>query len=140
MNDRGADPDKTLEPRAPDSPCRFIAFYGTLRAGLGGAVEHKLTAHLLARGPCRIRGALLHVCDGPHASYPGLVEGTAAVAGELYELPGGADFADLDAHEGAQYERRLVRLLNPEIECWVYQYVGPQSGKVPIVGEDWATR
>lgn len=123
----------------------LLAVYGTLMSGQ--AYEGRPDVERLMRwvGPCRIAGTLFS-----NGEYPWLVEGDGEVRGELYEIAeSGRDrvFALLDAYEGegrhtaegaGTYERRRVRLLEPDVEAWVYVWRGEPFG-APIDDGDWRT-
>jgi gamma-glutamylcyclotransferase (GGCT)/AIG2-like uncharacterized protein YtfP len=42
----------------------------------------------------------------------------------------------LDGYEPPPYERRLVRLVAPDLDAWVYVYAGQPSGD-PVDEADW---
>lgn len=93
-------------------------------------------------GPCRIAGVLYSEGD-----YPWLVPAEGEVAGELYEVPDPATLALLDDYENegrhtedgaGRYERIRMRLLEPDVEAWVYVWHGPPRGE-PIDEGDWRT-
>jgi gamma-glutamylcyclotransferase (GGCT)/AIG2-like uncharacterized protein YtfP len=109
----------------------FLAVYGTLMAGVEHdgkpAVEHALRAV----GACRIPGVLHSAGD-----YPCLVEAAGEVSGELYEVVDPSVLDELDRYEGAEYERRRVRLIEPEVDAWVYVWTGAPPGE-PIDDGDW---
>ena len=112
---------------------KLIAFYGTLRENGGGREESELKKGMEALGNCRIRGKLVDL-----GSWPGLVEGNGIVMGDLYEMPS-KDFAQLDKHEGDQFLRRSIRLADPDVDAWVYFYVGNQEATL-IRSGDWTSR
>ena len=116
---------------------RCVAVYGTLMRGfaLAGTPPRlvQLASLLRDRGPCVIAGQLVDLGD-----YPGLVPGAGRVAGELYELLDPAALRELDAYEGSQYARRIVRLLEPDAEAWTYMYTGSLHGRRVIAGGSWA--
>jgi gamma-glutamylcyclotransferase (GGCT)/AIG2-like uncharacterized protein YtfP len=109
----------------------LLAVYGTLMTGVDYEGRPALDDALRSRGPCRIPGVLHCVAD-----YPCLVDGPGEVAGELYEVLDPAIWPALDAYEDAEYERRRVRLLAPELEAWVYVWIAEPPGE-PIDGGDW---
>ncbi len=88
---------------------------------------------LRSLGPCRVPGVLHAVGDG---DYPCLMEGDGEVVGELYEVVDPSILPVLDAYEDDEYERRLVRLLEPDVEAWTYVWTAPAPGE-PIDDGDW---
>lgn len=109
----------------------LIAVYGTLRENCSGKEEEELKKGMKPLGDCRIRG---HLFD--FGLWPGLREGKGIVKGELYEMPQG-NFAHLDGHEGDDFRRRRVRLADPDVDAWVYFYVGNDAGTLILSG-DWS--
>lgn len=100
---------------------------GDRRAGVAGALRHE--------GPCRIPGRLWDLGE-----YPGLVAGGGEVRGELFEADG-PTLETLDAfeQEGSLYVRRQIRLIEPNIEAWVYFYNQTLDHAQPIAGGCWRT-
>jgi len=106
-----------------------------------GAQELAGTTDLLRLvGACRIPGELYDLGE-----YPGLTPGEGTVTGELYEVIDPQGLRLLDEYE-AYYEhdavrslfvRRQVRLIEPELECWVYLYNQPVDGKSRIPAGNW---
>ena len=120
----------------------LLAVYGTLMSGQDYEGRPDVEALLRPVGPCRIRGVLYSTGE-----YPWLVEEDGEVAGELYEVADAATLALLDAYEGegrhtvegsGVYARRRLRLLEPDVEAWVYVWVGHPAGE-PIAEGDWRT-
>jgi gamma-glutamylcyclotransferase (GGCT)/AIG2-like uncharacterized protein YtfP len=120
----------------------LLAVYGTLMSGQ--AYEGRPDVERLMRpvGACRIPGVLFSEGD-----YPWLVADEGEVAGELYEVPDPATLDLLDAYENegrhivegkGVYERRRTRLIEPDLEAWVYIWAGETSGE-PIDDGDWRT-
>ena len=122
----------------------LLAVYGTLMSGQ--AYEGRPDVERLMRplGPCRMRGTLFSEGD-----YPWLVlTDDGEVSGELYEVldPAGTltlldDYENEGRHtvDGAgRYARRRVRLLEPDVEAWVYVWEGAPRGE-PIDDGDWRT-
>jgi gamma-glutamylcyclotransferase (GGCT)/AIG2-like uncharacterized protein YtfP len=120
----------------------LLAAYGTLMRDQtyeGRPDVDTLLRHVSA---CRIPGTLYSEGD-----YPWLVEGPGDVAGDLFEVEDPATLALLDAYENegrhtddgaGRYERRQVRLLEPDVDAWVYVWVGPRRGE-PLDAADWRT-
>jgi gamma-glutamylcyclotransferase (GGCT)/AIG2-like uncharacterized protein YtfP len=111
----------------------LIAFYGTLRSGCGGEQERALTKSAQSLGPCRIRGKLLN-----ENAWPGLVGGDGIVKGDLYAMTE-REIEAVDVHEGNDFSRQRVRLLDPVVEAWVYFYTRAEHGDV-IPSGDWKQR
>ncbi|MDX6665527.1 MAG: hypothetical protein QOG68_1733 [Solirubrobacteraceae bacterium] len=118
----------------------LLAVYGTLMSGQ--AYEGRPDVERLMRsvGACRIPGVLFSEGD-----YPWLVADEGEVAGELYEVPDPATLDLLDAYENegrhtedgaGNYARIRMRLLEPDVEAWVYVWEGPPRGE-PIDAGDW---
>ena len=112
----------------------LLAVYGTLMSGQSYAGRPDVERLMRSLGPCRIPGALYS--DG---DYPWLVEAEGEVRGELYEVadPAGV-FGVLDAYEDDSFVRRMVRLLEPEVDAWVYLWNGAPRGE-PLDDGDWRT-
>jgi gamma-glutamylcyclotransferase (GGCT)/AIG2-like uncharacterized protein YtfP len=118
-----------------------LAVYGSLRAGLALPDQPDAGASLVDRGPCTIAGTLYDLGD-----YPALVPGAGRVVGELYELRDPAVLAvldrfeeyDVDDHAASMYVRRAVRLVDPQIEAWVYCFNGETGTRRPVPDGDWA--
>jgi gamma-glutamylcyclotransferase (GGCT)/AIG2-like uncharacterized protein YtfP len=126
-----------------DGSAEYVAFYGSLMRG-HGAQEHLSIGEKLAYvGPCLIGGALYDL-----GCYPGVcTESTdGRVVGELFRIvdPGALavldEYEDFRPHEPEQslFERRLVRLVEPGVDAWVYFYrhSPPVSARIPH--GDWA--
>jgi gamma-glutamylcyclotransferase (GGCT)/AIG2-like uncharacterized protein YtfP len=112
----------------------LLAVYGTLMTGLAlpqqpGGVEDALRL----RGPCRIPGRLYDMKLG----YPALTAEEGDVSGELFEIVDPAGLETLDAYEPPPYERRLVRLIEPDVDAWVYVYAGELPAEDAIDDADW---
>ena len=118
-----------------------IAFYGTLMSAapplpgaprLGGLVE--------VLGPCVLPGTLYDL-----GSYPALAPSVGRVRGELVRTVSDGAIAVLDAWEdyavddepGSEYVRRSVRLLEPDLEVWTYEFNRPPAGLDVIADGDW---
>lgn len=120
----------------------LLAVYGTLMSGQDYEGRPPVEELLRSLGPCRIPGRLFSEGD-----YPWLVAGEGEVAGELFAVPDPATFALLDDYEDegrhvlhgeGRYVRRLTRLLEPDVEAWVYVWEGPSRGE-PLGSGDWVT-
>lgn len=135
------------EPSEGTNP-HLYAFYGTLmsRDGYEGGVS--LTSGVSAgasRGECRIPGLMYSV----NGMYPALVTGEGVVHGELWEVrPEWAMQAQVrldqiegyraDREAGSLYLRRRVRLLEPDVEAWVYIWNDHPQRLAPIPSGRWS--
>src|SRR4051794_38718784 len=102
----------------------------------GLALPHQPTEveqALRLRGPCRIPGRLYDMRLG----YPALTAEDGDVAGVLYEIIEPEILETLDAYEPPPYERRSVRLLEPDVDAWVYVYAGELPADDLIDEADW---
>ena len=121
----------------------LLAVYGTLMSGQEYAGRPDVETLMRPVGPCRMRGRLYSEGD-----YPWLVtDRDGEVAGELFEVLDAATFDLLDAYEAegrhtdggnGTYARRRIRLLEPDVEAWVYVWEGVPRGE-PIDAGDWRT-
>jgi len=121
----------------------YIAAYGSLRRGFGlPDLPEELTTMLVDEGACTIEGDLYDLGD-----YPGLLPGRGQVVGQLFRVTDPRSiFPLLDKYERfdpsapdrSLYIRRCVRLIDPEVDAWVYIYNGfPVTDKL-IKSGDWA--
>lgn len=120
----------------------LLAVYGTLMTGQAYEGRPDVETLMRSLGPCRIPGVLYSEGD-----YPWLVQTEGEVAGELYEIHAAATFDELDAYENegrhtddgaGRYARVRTRLLEPDVEAWVYIWEGEPRGE-PIDDGDWRT-
>ncbi len=111
----------------------LLAAYGTLMDEVDLPGQPDLSACLRPAGPCVIPGALHDLGRG----YPGLVAEDGLVRGELYEVCDAEILPVLDAYEDSEYERRRVRLVEPEEDAWVYLYTGEVPPGSRIDDGDW---
>jgi len=129
------------ELKVEDTP--YIAVYGSLRQGFGlPDLPEELTTMLVDEGACTIEGDLYDLGD-----YPGLLPGRGQVVGQLFRVTDShGAFPLLDKYERfdpsapdhSLYIRHCVRLMNPEVDAWVYIYNGfPATDKL-IKSGDWA--
>jgi gamma-glutamylcyclotransferase (GGCT)/AIG2-like uncharacterized protein YtfP len=104
----------------------YIAFYGSLMQSQGMQRDLRIADQVELIGPCQIFGILYDLGD-----YPGLIESaTDRVQAELYRIKDPAVLVLLDAYEdydpnheaSSLYLRRMVRLAEPDLDCWVYFY------------------
>lgn len=70
--------------------------------------------------------------------YPGFVEGTGKVIGDVYLIDEEL-FPSLDEFEGDEYIRRKIRTTS-DIECWIYEYKYDVSNHKLIKSGDWLLR
>ena len=119
---------------------RLLAAYGSLRRGLAGYKKMDRERTLRYLGPCLIAGRLFDL-----GSYPGLVDGPGEVVGELFELRNDIALKRLDRFEGhdvrnpaeSLFVRALVRLIEPDIDAWVYLHNRPGPKDRPVASGDW---
>jgi gamma-glutamylcyclotransferase (GGCT)/AIG2-like uncharacterized protein YtfP len=103
-----------------------------------GAPE--LTPHIELIGDCLLAGRLYDF--GP---YPCLVPGNAHVRAELWRPISHDALAILDrweehdpqSLEASVYVRREARLLEPELDAWVYYWNRSTAGLAVIADGDW---
>jgi gamma-glutamylcyclotransferase (GGCT)/AIG2-like uncharacterized protein YtfP len=111
--------------------------YGTLRRGC----ENQF-AQLLSK-----RGQFIDEAQAPgrlydFGPYPGARRSSQAgetILGEIFYLDDPAPvLAALDEYEGPEFERAMVTTTG-RVDCWIYWYVGPETGRL-IVSGDWLRR
>lgn len=121
----------------------LVFVYGLLMRG------HELHHHMESGeyvGDGRVKGALVSL-----GRYPGLIEGSGSVRGELYrfpDLPAALDVLDdVEEFEPTDPARSLylriampVRTSDGEVDAWVYRYNGSTDGAQRIAGGDWTAR
>ena len=86
-------------------------------------------------GDARVRGTLLAL-----RGYPGLVEGTGWVRGELYRLDDAELLRTLDREEGYNFQRcraDVSRSDGRRSRAWLYRYRGQQHRAVVIPDGDY---
>ena len=118
----------------------YIALYGSLRKQGGIGDEPDLSKRLKPAGAAIIEGKLIDLGD-----YPGLIQGPGEVQAELCEVVDRDAFRIMDQHErydptdvkGSLYLRRAVRLLQPNVDAWVYVYNHPAGDAPEVAGGDW---
>jgi gamma-glutamylcyclotransferase (GGCT)/AIG2-like uncharacterized protein YtfP len=121
----------------------LLAVYGTLMSGQDYEGRPPVEELMRPVGPCRIPGRLYTEGD-----YPWLQRGDGVVLGELWEvLEPDVAFPILDAYEDegrhaehgeGSYARVRMRLLEPDVEAWVYVWEGTTRGE-PLDEGDWRT-
>jgi gamma-glutamylcyclotransferase (GGCT)/AIG2-like uncharacterized protein YtfP len=128
------------------NPLLFV--YGTLMSHTNTEKARALMAEADSLGPATIPGVLYRI-----SWYPGLVEGTGLVHGEVFRLRDPArSLVWLDAYEGIipgdgpgnrnEYERveRRVRLdTGTDVTAWVYLYRADITGCAPVADGRWMT-
>ena len=98
---------------------------------------------VLARGASFVgeghaRGRLVRL-----GRFPGLVDGSGRVRGELYRLDDRELLADVDREEGYNFVRRRVTVTlldGRRVRAWLYRYRGPLTTATPIPPGDWRRR
>ena len=132
---------RKVDPKAIDAD-RLIGLYGTLR---DAALRRSLGLAGRVRRLGRFRLEAIMYDLGP---YPALGPGKGVVHGELYEVLDPGVFAIMDAFEEfdparpklSRYLRERWRLMDPDVECWVYRYNRPVRGLPRVLGGDWLAR
>ena len=123
---------------------QLIFVYGLLMRGL------ELNGHLDGGafvGCGRVDGRLVSL-----GAYPGLIDGSGDVRGELYrfdDLPAALDVLDdVEEFDATDPERSLYLRVaktvrkddGSEVAAWVYRFNGPTDGAPAIAGGDWRAR
>jgi gamma-glutamylcyclotransferase (GGCT)/AIG2-like uncharacterized protein YtfP len=117
----------------PARSSSLLFAYGTLMRGYG--LHHVLAARATAVAEGTVRGTLLDL-----RRYPGLVDGTSRVHGEVYRLDDPELLAVLDRGEGYNFERRRATVTLADgrrVRAWVYRYRGPRERATPIADGDY---
>ena len=120
---------------------KHVFVYGTLRPALATGESRLLIEGLRPAGPATIRGRLIDLGE-----YPGLLEGSGVVHGELLEIETAAQLAALDAYEGCDltcplYRRAAAIAERPngsQTPVWVYWYCQAVTAAPPIPDGDYA--
>lgn len=118
----------------------LVAFYGTLMSGFEWQERLGVGAQLRLVGPCRIPGVLFDLGE-----WPTLVEREGVVEGELFEVLDARIFAELDPFEdydprdpdASRYLRVSRRLIEPDVEAWVYVANEPVDPAREIPSGSW---
>lgn len=122
----------------------LLVAYGSLLSDLGHQERLGVTAGLELVGPCRVRGALFAL-----GWYPGLVVDdeppSGLVSGELFRVVDPLVVSVLDRFEGydpaspatSEYLRRRIRVTEPDVDAWVYVYVGARRPDDHLPHGDW---
>ena len=107
----------------------LLAVYGTLKRGGVGHERAGIVGEMEFVSECRIRGVVHDLGE-----YTGLVEGDGIIPGELFRVRDDETWRKLDEYEGVYYVdepqeslfiRKIVRLVAPDIDAWVYFYNRP---------------
>jgi len=112
----------------------LLFVYGTLMRGfpLHALLERRATY----LGEATTPGLLLDLGSYPAA----LKSATGKIRGEVYLLADPGLWRALDSAEGSQYHREQAGIEQASagwVEAYVYWYVGPLDGAVPIPGGDY---
>ncbi len=119
----------------------LIAFYGSLMRGQGAQEYLGITDMTAFQETCAIAGDLYDLGE-----YPGMVAGTGIVHGEIFQILNPNALKRLDDYEDYQQQdeanspfvRRWTKLVNPQIECWVYFYNRDIRGRLQVTSGNWA--
>jgi gamma-glutamylcyclotransferase (GGCT)/AIG2-like uncharacterized protein YtfP len=113
----------------------LLFVYGTLMRDL--PLHRLLQPAARYVGAGRVGGRLFDLGRYPAA----IPDGLGTLHGELYRVEDPALWAVLDSVEGPQYHRGEARVATSDdddpVSAFVYWYVGPLSGAVPIPGGDY---
>ena len=120
---------------------KHVFVYGTLRPALATGEPRLLIEGLRRAGPATIRGRLIDLGE-----YPGLLEGSGVVHGDLLEIETAAQLATLDAYEGCGppcplYRRAVAIAKRPDgthTPVWAYWYCQAVTAAPPIADGDYA--
>lgn len=121
---------------------KHVFVYGTLRPTLATGEPRLLIEGLRQAGPATIRGRIVDLGE-----YPGLLEGSGVVHGDLLEIQTAAQLAALDAYEGCDpprplYRRAVVLAERPDgsqTPVWAYWYCQSVTTASPIPDGDYAS-
>lgn len=119
---------------------QHVFVYGTLRPAVAAGEPRFLIEGLKHDGPATVRGRLVDLGD-----YPGLVEGSGLVHGDLLVVEDSEKLAALDAYEECGppsflYRRELVTAERPDgshLGVWVYRYRRDVDPAADIPGGDY---
>ena len=125
--------------------CRHIVFYGTLQMGGDKFREFGFDRHLVFISDCFFRGDLFDVEDTRSGNnYPAMVDGTGIIKGQLFHIREPSFLSTADAYEGirpaplqSDYRREILRLIDPDIDAWVYIYNQSVTDFPKIDSGDW---
>jgi gamma-glutamylcyclotransferase (GGCT)/AIG2-like uncharacterized protein YtfP len=115
--------------------------YGTLRRGSNNEFARMLADRAQFTGSARVLGRLYDF-----GRYPGAVSCDESsnpsghwIKGEVWRVDDPGLLFSLDDYEGAEYERAITPAQLEDgrtIDCWIYWYVGPATGR-PVASGDW---
>jgi gamma-glutamylcyclotransferase (GGCT)/AIG2-like uncharacterized protein YtfP len=114
----------------------YLFVYGTLRRGSNNKFALMLADRAQLVGPARVPGLLYDF-----GQYPGAVKGEQGdhwIHGEVHWAADPELLTLLDDYEGPEFERAIVSVTGVQ-ECWIYWYVGPETGRL-IASGDWFQR
>lgn len=117
-----------------------VFVYGTLRPAVANGEPRLLVEGLRQDGPATVRGRIVDLGD-----YPGLVEGSGLVHGDLLVVEDAEQLAALDAYEECGppsflYRREVVTAERPNgdsLAVWVYRYCRVVNPAAEIAGGDY---
>jgi gamma-glutamylcyclotransferase (GGCT)/AIG2-like uncharacterized protein YtfP len=121
-------------------PAEHLFVYGTLRRGSNNKFARMLADRAQFVGAARVAGRLYDF--GP---YPGAVRSDQSdfwIHGEVWRFEDAYLLPSLDDYEGSEYQRALASAEMEDgraIDCWIYWYVGPATGRL-IASGDWLKR
>jgi gamma-glutamylcyclotransferase (GGCT)/AIG2-like uncharacterized protein YtfP len=115
--------------------------YGTLRRGSKNKFARMVADRAHFVGAARVPGRLYDF-----GQYPGAVRSDQSsdqpdqwLLGEVWRFEDAQLLPSLDDYEGSEFERALASAEMEDgraIECWIYWYVGPATGRL-IASGDW---
>jgi pyruvate carboxylase len=114
----------------------YLFVYGTLRRGCDNEYARLLAERGEFVATANVTGRLYDF-----GLYPGARPANDSVTGEIFQIDESL-LANLDEYEGSEYERAAVSAKLDDgrtIECWIYWYVGSDTGRV-IASGDWLKR
>jgi gamma-glutamylcyclotransferase (GGCT)/AIG2-like uncharacterized protein YtfP len=112
----------------------LLFVYGTLMRGF--PLHALLEGRATYLGEATTPGLLLDLGSYPAA----LKSATGKIRGEVYLLADPDLWRALDSAEGSQYHREqagIEQASGGRVEAYVYWYVGPLDGAVPVPGGDY---
>lgn len=112
----------------------LLFVYGTLMRGF--PLHALLEGRATYLGEATTPGLLLDLGSYPAA----LKSATGKIRGEVYLLADPGLWRALDSAEGSQYHREqagIEQASGGRVEAYVYWYVGPLDGAVPVPGGDY---
>lgn len=118
-----------------------IAFYGSLNVDHDLLERLKIQRFIRCIGPCQIAGRIYDLGE-----YPGLRPGSGVVHGRLFECHNAWVLGVLDDFEeyypmdrsSSLFVRTQVKLIEPQVKAWIYQYNKPTLSAPIIESGSWA--